>query len=231
MILNKSGLMAFFVLALIVSAAGVSAQGSTVPAAAEVSAATAPAQVTSSTSAAAAPTLAVQALVDSAREYQDVNAAGLSPEEKSGRLEVKNKLSGILDLREMAHLILVRHWDKLTPAEREKYSGLLAKLVEKVAYPQIEKYFNGGLEVQYYGERPLGAGAAEVLTKIVYKDENFTLSTEFRLHKTGAGWRIYDVVTDGESLLLIYRNQHMSIIKDKGFPELVRLMGKKLNAK
>ena len=230
MIKNKSGLMAFFPLVFIISASRVNAQVSAAAAPAEARPVAASTQMAISTAPTGAPTLAVQDLVASARKYQDVNAPGLSQEEKTARQEVKKKLSGILDLREMAHLILVKHWDKLTPAEREKYAGLLSKLVEKVAYPQIEKYFNGKLEVKCVGEKPLEGGNQEVLTHIIYKEEDLTLNTEFRLHPTASGWRIYDVVTDGESLLLIYCNQHMGIIKDKGFPELVRLMEKKLNA-
>lgn len=227
---TKSGLTAFLAFLFIMTAAGARAQVSTTAAAAEVSSGAAAAQTAVSAAPAGAPTLAVQDLVASAKKYQDVNAPGLAPEEKKARLQVKNELSGILDLHEMAHLILVKHWDKLTQTEREKYAGLLSKLVEKVAYPQIEKYFNGKLEVKCVGEKPLESGNQEVLTHIIYKEEDLTLNTEFRLHPTASGWRIYDVVTDGESLLLIYRNQHMGIIKDKGFPELVRLMEKKLNA-
>lgn len=184
-----------------------------------------PEEVTVST-----PTLAIKDLVAAIKRYSDENAAGLSPEEKAGRLEVKNRINGILDLREMAHLILVKQWDKLKPAEREKYSALLPALVQKVGYPQIEKYFNGKIELAYEGEKPLEGGGAAVLTKVIYKEEDLTLSTEFHMHNTSTGWRVYDVVTDGESLLLIYRNQHVGIIKDKGFPHLIKLMEKKLNA-
>ncbi len=178
---------------------------------------------------AGAPTLAVEDLVSAARQYSDENAKGISPEEKARRLAAKDKINGILDLHEMAHLILIRKWDALKPADREKYADLLSALVQKVGYPQIGNYFNENLEVKYDGEKPLPDGNREVATSIVYKDEDLTLSTEFRLHDTPKGWRIYDVVTDGESLLLIYRNQHMGIIKDKGFPELIRLMEKKLH--
>jgi ABC-type transporter MlaC component len=180
--------------------------------------------------AAGAPTLAVQDLVDTAKKYDDENAKGITPEEKQRRLAMKARINGILDLKEMAHQILIKKWDTLKPGEREKYADLLSALVQKVGYPQIGKYFNGQIEVKCVGEKPLDAGNQEVLTHIVYKEEDLTLNTEFRLHPTDKGWRIYDVVTDGESLLLIYRNQHMGIIKDKGFPELVKLMEKKLNA-
>lgn len=225
MIKNKSGLMAFIALVLSFPASRVNAQVS----AAEVLAGAVPAQVTASTAPAGAPTLAVQDLVASARQYADAYAAGLSAEEKGKRLEIKGRISGILDLREMAHLILVKQWNGLKPAEREKYASLMAALVEKIGYPQIEKFFNGHIEITYTGEKPLDGGKAAVFTSIFYKDEDLTLPTEFRMYSTAKGWRVYDVITDGESLLLIYRNQHSGIIKDKGFPALIKLMEKKFN--
>ena len=176
-----------------------------------------------------AATLAVQNLVSSARLYADVQAPGITAEEKQRRTVLKENISTILDLHEMARLILARNWEKQKPADRERYAALLTALVEKIGYPQIEKFFNGPIELTYTGERPLEAGKASVFTAIAYKDEDQKLSTEFRLYQTEKGWRIYDVITDGESLLLIYRNQHSGIIKGKGFPHLIKLMEKKLN--
>ena len=176
-----------------------------------------------------AATLAVQNLVSSARLYADVQAPGITAEEKQRRTVLKENISTILDLHEMARLILARNWEKQKPADRERYAALLTALVEKIGYPQIEKFFNGPIELTYTGERPLEAGKASVFTAIAYKDEDQKLSTEFRLYQTEKGWRIYDVITDGESLLLIYRNQHSGIIKEKGFPHLIKLMEKKLN--
>ena len=176
-----------------------------------------------------AATRAVQDLVSSARLYADVQAPGITAEEKQSRAAVEEKLSTVLDLHEMARLILARNWEKQKPADRERYATLLTALVEKIGYPQIEKFFNGRIELSYTGERPLEAGKASVFTTIVYKNEDQKLTTEFRLYQVENGWRIYDVIPDGESLLLIYRNQHSGIIKEKGFPHLIKLMEKKLN--
>jgi len=176
-----------------------------------------------------APTLAVQGLASAAREYTDENAPDLTAEEKLRRSAVAGRLDAVLDLHDMARRILVKQWDALKPAEREKYASLLAALVRKIGYPQIEKFFNGKIDISYGSEKPLDGGAVAVPTKITYKEEDITLSTEFRLHSTPSGWRIYDVITDGESLLLIYRNQHAGIIKEKGFPHLIKLMEKKFN--
>lgn len=176
-----------------------------------------------------APTLAVQGLVSTAREYADENAPGLTAEEKLRRSAAAGRLDAVLDLHDMARRILIKQWDGLKPVERERYASLLAALVKKIGYPQIEKFFNGKIEISYGAEKPLDGDAVAVPTKITYKEEDLTLSTEFRLHSTPSGWRIYDVITDGESLLLIYRNQHAGIIKEKGFPHLIKLMEKKLN--
>ena len=115
---NRSGLMAFFAFIFILPAAAARAQVSTA-AAAEVSSGTVPEQAAVTTAAAGAPTLAVQSLVDNSKLYADVNAAGITPEEKARRQAIKDRLSGILDIHEMARLILVKHWDKLTPAQRD----------------------------------------------------------------------------------------------------------------
>jgi len=175
-------------------------------------------------------TLAVHELVASAKQYADENAAGLSVNEKDLSQQNKKKISSILDLHEMAHLILAKHWDNLKSADRERYSFLLSALVEKIGYPQIAKFFNGNIEIQYISENTIkGSKNVSVITKIVCKDDDVVLTSEFRLHPEADAWRIYDVITDGESLLLIYRNQHASIIKEKGFQHLIKLMEKKLN--
>lgn len=174
-------------------------------------------------------TLAVQDMVLSAKQYADEKAAELSDGEMARRKETRERISSILDLHEMARLILAGNWERQKPADREKYASLLTALVEKIGYPQIEKFFNGNIEVTYTGEKQLEAGKTAVLTSIFYKDEDLKLTTEFRLYKTPTGWRVYDVINDGESLLLIYRNQHSGIVKEKGFIHLIKLMEKKLN--
>lgn len=175
-------------------------------------------------------TQTIKELVDIAKIYKDPNEKGISEEEKKSRLKIKNRISEILDLKEMAHLILINQWDKLKPQQREKYAELLSKMVEEIGYPQIGDYFNKKIEISYKGEKELAENKRAVLTEIFYPDEDLTLHTEFYMHKKNENWSVYDVVTDGDSLLLIYRNQHTKIIKEKGFDHLISLMQKKLNS-
>jgi len=176
-------------------------------------------------------TMSVKKLVEVAKTYKDENEAGISKEEKEARSKIKKEISSILDIKEMAHLILKNHWSKLKENERQQYAQLMENLVEKIGYPQISDYFNKNIEIKYVGEKEIDTNKRLVSTNIIYHDEDLTLSTDFYVYKAPNGiWRIYDVITDGDSLLLIYRNQHMNIIKEKGFPELIRLMKKKLDS-
>jgi ABC-type transporter MlaC component len=167
-------------------------------------------------------------MVEYMKQYKDEDKIELSEEGQKASAELKNKISGILDIPEMARLILSSHWDKLSRKEQEKYAGLMVKLVETIAYPQAEEYFNSGLTVKYCDEKVMKDNRAVVKSVIIYEKEDFEISSDFYLHKENSRWRIYNIITEGESLLLIYQNQHMRIIKEKGFPHLIELMEKKL---
>ncbi len=172
----------------------------------------------------------VKELISVAKTYKNEYEKGISKEEKEHRSAIREKMSSILDLNEMAHLILKNHWPKMKEYEKTQYADLLSKLLEKIGYPQIGDYFNKDLKIEYLDQKIDSDGHIEVLTRIIYPNDEFILSTKFLLKNTTKGLRIYDVITDGDSLLLIYRNQHMSIIKEKGFPELIKLMKKKLDS-
>ena len=45
---------------------------------------------------------------------------------------------------------------------------------------------------------------------------------------SGADWRVYDIITDGVSLVKNYRRQFRRIIRDEGWDGLIDRMQKKL---
>jgi len=82
--------------------------------------------------------------------------------------------------------------------------------------------------MKYYDEKILKDSKAVVKNTVIYEEKDFDLSSDFYLHKENSRWRLYNIITEEESLLLIYQNQHMRIIKEKGFPHLIELMERKL---
>ena len=63
-------------------------------------------------------------------------------------------------------------------------------------------------------------------TKLVTKDGS-EIPIEYRMHKTGDRWLVYDVVIEGVSLVANYRTQFNKIIQTSSFQELMNKMKNK----
>jgi phospholipid transport system substrate-binding protein len=82
----------------------------------------------------------------------------------------------------------------------------------------IENY--SGQTVAFLRESQDGPGYSEVYTSIVQEDAQ-PISVNYRMKQTDSGWKVYDVLVDGISLVGNYRNQFNRVINDKGYEFLV----------
>jgi phospholipid transport system substrate-binding protein len=47
------------------------------------------------------------------------------------------------------------------------------------------------------------------------------------MHKTGSGWKIYDIVVEGVSLVLTYRSEFDAVVKQEGIDGLIKRIAAK----
>ena len=47
------------------------------------------------------------------------------------------------------------------------------------------------------------------------------VTIEYRMRRNGNAWVVYDLVTNGSSLVQTYHDSYTRIIRDRGFPELI----------
>lgn len=177
------------------------------------------------------PTREIQEIEVKMDKYK--TGSTLTAEERANNARIKREiLNGAFDLRELVRLAMDRHWGSLSAGEQANLVALMTDLLETKAIfskeqtkTQDKAYF-----VQYggdaYGE---GKSKAHSKTKVVVPKENIKIEIEYRLKKSGDGWRIYDVIVDDASLVENYRYQFDNIITKHGYPELVSRMRKKLN--
>ncbi len=130
------------------------------------------------------------------------------------------------DFREMAKRSLGTHWRKRTHEDKSEFIRLFTGILEKVYLGRIESY-NNGEKFIYTNERIDGA-YAEVRSKILTsKGEEFQIN--YKLHRVGKEWKIYDVVVENISLVNNYRSQFNRIITKTSYNELVSMMRQKLS--
>lgn len=141
--------------------------------------------------------------------------------------EVTRILSDLLDYEELSRRALGPHWDQHTEAERREFVDLLRQLVERNYESNLERLLE--FEVSYTGETT-GSDGTVVRTEARSRTERRQPPVEitYTLHLQGTSWRVFDVVTDGVSLVRNYRNQFNRIITENGWPELIHRMRDRL---
>jgi phospholipid transport system substrate-binding protein len=124
----------------------------------------------------------------------------------------------IFDFRELSQRTLGRHWQGRTAAERDEFVRLFADLLERTYIGKIETY-SGGERIQYLNESVDG-DQVTVRTKIVTKTGT-EIPLDYRMHRSGDRWLVYDVTIEGVSLVANYRAQFNRIIQQSSFKELL----------
>ena len=124
------------------------------------------------------------------------------------------------DYREMAKRSLARHWRDLSDEEREEFVEVFADLLQQSYVSKIEAFTDQ--EIVYPEER-IDENFAEVETKIVIESGR-GVPIDYRLYETETGWRVYDVIIEGVSLVSNYRSQFNRIINQDSYDALLNRM-------
>jgi phospholipid transport system substrate-binding protein len=167
---------------------------------------------------AGAPTDQLKSQVD--RVLKLLDDPVLKERPKDRRTAVRRVAEDIFDFGETAKRSLGRHWNARTQAERDEFVKLFGDLLERSYISKIELY--GGEKIQYVGDR-LDGEQASVHSKLVTKTGT-DVPIEYRMHRKGERWLVYDVIIEGVSLVANYRTQFNKIIQTSSYGELVRKM-------
>jgi len=170
--------------------------------------------------AAGAPSDQLKSQID--RVLKVLDDAELKKEARAAerRGAVRKIANEIFDFGETARRSLGPHWQARTPAEREEFVQLFTDLLERSYISRVELY--GGEKIQFLGDTTEG-DQARVQTKLLTKSGS-DIPIEYRMHRKGDRWLVYDVIIEGVSLVANYRTQFNKIIRTSSYQELVRKM-------
>lgn len=156
-------------------------------------------------------------------------AAGTDADRERRSQEVTRILSELLDYQELSRRSLGAHWEGCTPEQREQFVSLLRQLVERNYQANLERIQE--FEVRYASEEPV-AGGMLVRTEARSRSERRQPPVEiaYSMHQTSGAWRVFDVTTDGVSLVGNYQRQFNRIVTQNGWDELIRRMQQRLES-
>ncbi len=154
-------------------------------------------------------------------------SASTDAERTARSRDVTRILSDLLDYEELSHRALRDHWEGLTAEQRTEFVSLLRQLVERQYESNLERIVD--FEVAYTSETSSDAGVV-VSTSARSRTERRQPPVEivYTLHRQGSDWRVYDVTTEGSSMVETYRRQFNRVIRSDGWDGLLTRMRDRL---
>jgi phospholipid transport system substrate-binding protein len=128
-------------------------------------------------------------------------------------------VSSSFDFDAMAKDVLGATYNQLSSSQRSEFIDTFRYLFQD-SYTRLVLNFLKQENIEY-GKATQGGGKAKVDTAIKRPNENIPVT--YLMHSAG-GWKLYDVVVDGVSILSNYRSQFANVIKTKSFNYLIDKM-------
>ena len=135
-----------------------------------------------------------------------------------GGVAVRKIANEIFDFGEIAKRSLARHWQPLSEPSATSSCGLFADLLERSYISKIETVRRREDPVHWASAST--ATTPPCPTKIITKNGT-EVPVDYRMHKQGDRWLVYDVSIEGVSLVSNYRTQFNKIIQTSSYNELV----------
>jgi phospholipid transport system substrate-binding protein len=158
----------------------------------------------------------VVAIVKSDKDLQGGNSA------KVVQL-AEQKVLPHFDFTRMTRLAVGRNWQQATPEQREALTKEFRTLLVRTYSSSLSQYRDQKIQVKPLQMSP---SDEDVIVRTAILQENGPqIPIDYRMEKTkDQGWKVYDVVIDGASLVTTYRGSFNDQIQRGGIDALVKTL-------
>jgi phospholipid transport system substrate-binding protein len=146
-----------------------------------------------------------------------VNDDKLKEDPEARREILRETINKRFNYNQMAVRALAENWSPRTSQEREEFTRLFRKLLEKSYAKKIETFGTG--KVNYKDEVVKGKYA---MVKTTVQQQGKSVSLDYKLTLEDGEWKVYDFVIKGVSIIRNYRNQFSKALKKDSFEDLMK---------
>lgn len=160
------------------------------------------------------------------KNVNDVLAALKSDKDlQSGDLKkieklAEDKILPHFNFPHMTQLAVGRNWKDASDAQKTSLTDQFRTLLLRTYSSTLSQYRNQTIDV-----KPLKAAAADaevVVKTAVIQSGGQPIPIDYSMEKTPSGWKVYDVLIDGVSLVTNYRSSFNTEIKANGVDGLIK---------
>jgi phospholipid transport system substrate-binding protein len=157
----------------------------------------------------------VLTIVRADKDLQNGNAR------KIGEL-AEQKVLPHFDFNRMTRLAVGRNWAQANDAQKEALVKEFRTLLVRTYSTSLSAYRNQTIEVK---PTKMAAGDKDVTVRTqVVQQGGPPIPIDYAMEKADSGWKVYDVVIDGASLVTTYRSSFNDQIQKGGIDGLVKTL-------
>jgi phospholipid transport system substrate-binding protein len=138
---------------------------------------------------------------------------------------VEAKVLPNFNFQRMTALALGKDWNKATPEQKKQLSEEFKTLLVRTYSNALTGYKD---QTVRYKPTKLQAGDAEVVVKTeVVQSGNKPIQLDYSMEKLAEGWKVYDVIVAGVSLVTNYRDTFGQEVRANGVDGLIKMIADK----
>lgn len=137
----------------------------------------------------------------------------------------EEKILPHFDFERMSRMVLGKHWNKASKEQQQQFITEFRSLLIRTYASALSKYRNQTIEYKPMRAQPTDTDVT-VRTQIVQPGGQ-PLPIDYSLIKRDDGWKVYDVVIEGVSLVTNYRGQFSTEVKQSGMDGLIQRLAEK----
>jgi phospholipid transport system substrate-binding protein len=138
---------------------------------------------------------------------------------------VETKILPLFDFQHMTRIAVARNWRLASPAQQAALVAHFRTLLVRTYSSALSTYRDEDIE---YKPLRFGPGETDVLVRSAVRRRGAeTLTLDYDMESTDAGWKVYDVKIAGVSLVLTYRETFAAAVRAGGIDGLIELLSDK----
>ena len=128
----------------------------------------------------------------------------------------------------MTRLAVGKYWRTATPEQRKKLEAEFRNLLVRTYTKAFTVYRDQNVEIK---PLKMAEGATEVTVKtVIVKPGGPSIPVDYDMEKTADGWKVYDLLVEGVSLVTSYRGTFSDQIQQAGIDGLIKTLAEKNQA-
>jgi phospholipid transport system substrate-binding protein len=133
---------------------------------------------------------------------------------------IQSSVVPVVDVETFAKLVLKHHWRKATPEQRRRFIAAFKRRVVRTYGTYLIDYAD--TRVRLLPTRPASNPTRRVVRTRIEVPGKQPMHVDYYFHKKGGKWLVYDVVVDGTSLVLLFRDDIGQKVASKGLDAVIQ---------